>query len=83
MAHRAAFGTYSASASAAGYGSNDVVYSGTNLALADTCGALVDPAVDVGQECVRGGGVRGLAHNALLAGVCTTQCLSNRPDGCT
>jgi hypothetical protein len=43
---------------------------------------LVSAAVDVGQESMRGRVVSGLACNALLAEVCTTQCLSNRPDGC-
>ncbi|KAJ7138826.1 hypothetical protein C8R46DRAFT_1136311 [Mycena filopes] len=46
-------------------------------------GVLFNAANDVLGACTRGGKVSGLARDVELSGTCVTQCLSNRPNGCT
>ncbi|KAJ7138825.1 hypothetical protein C8R46DRAFT_968979 [Mycena filopes] len=50
-----------------------------NIPAAD----LFNAANDVLGACTRSGKVSGLARDVQLSGACVTQCLSNRPDGCT
>ena len=45
-------------------------------------GDLVSVAVKTYNECITSA-LSGLARNVQLRGVCTTQCLSDRPGGCT
>ncbi|KAF8144969.1 hypothetical protein K438DRAFT_1735693 [Mycena galopus ATCC 62051] len=45
-------------------------------------GDLVNAAVAVFNDCA-GSTVSGLSRDTNLNGVCTTECLSNRPTGCT
>ncbi|KAF7350039.1 hypothetical protein MVEN_01305600 [Mycena venus] len=47
-----------------------------------TQGDLVDAAQEILNDC-GGSSVSGLSRDTDLNGVCTTQCLSNRADGCT
>ncbi|KAJ7615956.1 hypothetical protein FB45DRAFT_680231, partial [Roridomyces roridus] len=42
---------------------------------------LVSAANDVLNDC-GGNDISGLTRNTNLNGICTTQCLSNRPSGC-
>ncbi|KAJ7613212.1 hypothetical protein FB45DRAFT_759295 [Roridomyces roridus] len=46
-----------------------------------TQGQLVNSANDVLNDC-SGNDISGLTRNTNLNGICTTQCLSNRPSGC-
>jgi hypothetical protein len=46
-------------------------------------GSLLPAAEAVQNACVVQQGISGLARNVNLQGVCTSQCLSNRPGGCT
>jgi hypothetical protein len=48
-------------------------------------GDLIPAAESVLANCVQSdsGYVSGLTRDTLLAGTCTTQCLSDRPQGCT
>ncbi|KAJ7609882.1 hypothetical protein FB45DRAFT_340093 [Roridomyces roridus] len=47
-----------------------------------TQGDLVSAAQEVLDDC-GGNSVSGLSRNTNLNGICTTQCLSNRADGCS
>jgi len=44
---------------------------------------LVPAATAIHNDCKTSGGVSGKAGNVLLESTCLTECLSNRPDGCS
>lgn len=46
-------------------------------------GHLYDAASKVISQCNSGGSISGLARDVDLAGTCTTQCVSNRANGCS
>ncbi|KAK2594578.1 hypothetical protein QQS21_007708 [Conoideocrella luteorostrata] len=46
-------------------------------------GDLVSAAKAVNNQCQSNGKVSGLARDVLVGSTCTTQCLSDRPNGCS
>ncbi|GKT52492.1 uncharacterized protein ColSpa_12673 [Colletotrichum spaethianum] len=44
---------------------------------------LVPAAQKVNNQCQSGGWVSGLSRDTLIGNTCTTQCLSDRPNGCS
>ncbi|KAJ6615984.1 hypothetical protein B0H10DRAFT_1652847, partial [Mycena sp. CBHHK59/15] len=68
-----------------GQGSNQCCVSWSKAVGAMLQGGLFSAANKVFNICLAGSAVSqsGLARNVILNGGCVTQCLSNRPTGCT